>query len=100
MGFDMAASALMGKIMYRFPIVIDALARMGKGRGQQFLDDFGAVMTGVDSKAEFLKPKHSLPILWALIVEIWHQKVLGKQSTVPDIGKPILDGMKKGKKDK
>jgi len=93
----MDASALMAKIITRFPLVIDALAVMGKNRGQAFLDDFGLVMTGVESKLEFMKPRHCIPILIALISEFWRQKILRQESVVPDIARPILDGFKKGK---
>lgn len=90
-GFDFIASEYGAKLMYHFPIIIDALARMGAEQGQAFLDSFGEVMTGVKSKAEFIKPQFSIPIVIALIQEIWIQKVMKVPSRIPDIARQLLN---------
>jgi len=89
-GHDFYWSALAARFIYRFPIVLDAVCVVGKRRGQTFLDDFGLIMTGVVSKAEFLKPKHSIPIAIELINQIIQQKILGKKPFVQDVGENVV----------
>ncbi|MEM9731552.1 MAG: NAD(P)/FAD-dependent oxidoreductase, partial [Myxococcota bacterium] len=66
-GRDFAVSAAAGRAITRFPALLDTAAIAAQRRGVSFMDDFGAAMTGVKSKALFLSPRMSLPLGAALL---------------------------------
>lgn len=79
-GNDFLMSSAAGKVMLRFPFLMDAvpLASHAKGgkAGSQFFADFGAVMTGVKPKSTFLRPSVALPLATATVKEVVRQFVL------------------------
>merc|ERR1719473_2140542 len=75
-GWDFAASAAFAWFL-SLPgplgcLALDAVAVVGTRQGQAFLDEFGELMTGVRSKAGFLRPGLAVPIT----VEMCRQLVL------------------------
>jgi len=78
-GRDFKASALGAKMIYRFPYFMDAANKMAQRKGDEFIADFGAVMTGVKPKTTFLRPKLALPLM----------REVGKQYFKQQIKKPF-----------
>mmetsp|Transcript_16748 Transcript_16748/g.18152 ORF Transcript_16748/g.18152 Transcript_16748/m.18152 type:complete len:517 (-) Transcript_16748:41-1591(-) len=94
-------SAIAARVIYYFPITLDAVACVGNRRGQAFLDFFGEVMTGVKPKSAFLQPDLLVELALETAKQILLQYVLGKQPLVPrNIGQEVIDnqaGKKTGK---
>lgn len=85
-------SAIAARVIYYFPITLDAVACVGKRRGQVFLDFFGEVMTGVKPKSAFLQPDLLIELALETGKQILLQYVLRKQPLVPqDIGQEVID---------
>eukprot|EP01038_Epipyxis_sp_PR26KG_P014742 gene14742-19816_t len=68
-GYEFLYSSIAARVIYYFPITLDAVACVGQRRGQAFLDFFGEVMTGVKPKSAFLQ----IDLLFDIIVEIGRQ---------------------------
>jgi flavin-dependent dehydrogenase len=66
-GRDFAISAAAGRLLRRFPALLDTAALAAQRHGARFMDQFGAAMTGVQPKSLFLSPKMSLPLGAALV---------------------------------
>lgn len=80
-------SSLCAKVIYYFPIAIDALAVVGQRRGQGFLDFFGEVMTGVRPKSDFLKFDLLFELAGECMRQIILRYILRKKPLIPnDIG--------------
>jgi len=92
-GYEFWSSSLCAKIIYHFPIVIDAVCVVGKRKGQKFLDFFGQVMTGVRPKSDFVKDislvsEVAIEILKQIII----QYILFKKPLIPtSIGVDIVE---------
>ena len=86
-------SAWAAKAIARCPLLLDAVAVVGKRRGQAFLDFFGEVMTGVRPKSAFFEDPLLLVQLAAETVrQVVLQYVLRTPSLVPkDIGQVVVD---------
>jgi len=82
-GYEFFYSSLAARIIYHFPIAVDALAVVGKRQGQAFLDFFGEVMTGVRPKSEFLRPGLLLEIFAEVFCQMFQQYVLRKEPLIP-----------------
>ena len=89
-GNDFYYSSKMASLIVKFPILLDAMSSAGIQRGQDFLDEFGMIMTGVKDKIAFIYPSNSIPIMIALIKEIFVQKILKRKPKVNDWGKAII----------
>ena len=61
-GRDFAASAVGARMVYRYPLFMDAANRVAQRKGDAFMSQFGAVMTGVKPKTTFLRPDLALPL--------------------------------------
>ena len=86
-GGDFYYSSLLARILVTLPEAVDALAIVGKRRGQRFLDFFGEVMTGVKPKTSFFDPLLLLALSVETIRQIFVQRLLRYQPLVPpDIG--------------
>ena len=97
-GRDFAWSAMGAKIIFRFPILLDAACAYGRHKGQSFLDEFGLIMTGVKPKTAFLSPALSIPIGWFLVKEVFWQYIWGRKPLIPsDIGDSVITGQKHAK---
>jgi flavin-dependent dehydrogenase len=55
-GRDFWYSMKMAYLLYRFPIMLDAAAKLIEKRGARFLAEWAEVMTGTKSKTWFLRP--------------------------------------------
>jgi len=53
----------MSLLLYRFPIMLDAAAKLIEKKGTRFLAEWAEVMTGTKSKTWFLRPD-----VWPLIM--------------------------------
>jgi geranylgeranyl reductase family protein len=62
-GWDFKASAWMAKFYTRFPIFVEASARVMQKKGAQILFEWGKMMTGVAPKTGFLRPSMFMPVL-------------------------------------
>lgn len=75
-GKDFAASAFGGKLVHRFPLFLDAANRVAQRKGEAFMAQFGAVMTGVKPKSTFLQPELALPLGAEAIQQFVTRKIL------------------------
>lgn len=62
-GNDFRVSAWMAKFYTRFPIFVEASARVMQKKGAKMLFEWGKMMTGVAPKTGFLHPKMFMPVL-------------------------------------
>ncbi|MBL8953626.1 MAG: NAD(P)/FAD-dependent oxidoreductase [Myxococcaceae bacterium] len=62
-GHDFRFSAVMAKIYTRFPIFVEASARVMQKKGARILYEWGKIMTGVTPKTGFLRPAMFMPVL-------------------------------------
>uniref|UniRef100_A0A0G4GSL0 FAD-binding domain-containing protein n=1 Tax=Chromera velia CCMP2878 TaxID=1169474 RepID=A0A0G4GSL0_9ALVE len=75
-GFDFAASSVLARVLFLLPEAVDAMALVGQRKGQEFLDFFGHVMTGVESKSRlFTRLDYGLPIAAETLRQIFKQRV-------------------------
>jgi len=61
-GKDFRASAAGARMVCRFPFFLDAANVVAQRKGDGFMAEFGAAMTGVKPKTTFLKPGVALPL--------------------------------------
>jgi len=95
-GEDFLWSSVGAKLIYHFPILLDAACVVGQRQGQKFLDEFGFIMTGVKPKSAFLQPGLSIPITFELFRQIFIQYILRKSPRIPpSIGKEALEKLDK-----
>jgi len=66
-GRDFPISAAAGRMVSRFPMLLDTAAVAAQRHGAGFMDRFGAAMTGVKPKSSFLSPRMALPLGAALL---------------------------------
>ena len=66
-GRDFPISAAAGRLINRFPVLLDTAAVAAQRHGASFMDGFGAAMTGVKPKSLFLTPRMALPLGAALL---------------------------------
>jgi menaquinone-9 beta-reductase len=96
--YEFAYSSIAAKLIYYFPITIDAMAIVGQQRGQPFLDFFGEVMTGVKPKSAFLQWDLVMDLSIELIRQIIIQYILRTPPLVPyEIGVDIVNQMARKK---
>lgn len=90
-GYEFWSSSLCAKVIYHLPIALDAVAVVGQRRGQNFLDFFGEVMTGVRPKSEFCQPGLLLDITLELVRQFFIQYILQASPLMPDdIGMEVV----------
>ena len=61
-GREFPASAMAARLSFRMPAMLDAANVVAQRRGDAFMQEFGAAMTGVAPKTTFLKPGVALPL--------------------------------------
>ena len=74
-GRDFSASAAGGRMTYRFPFFLDAANVVAQRKGDSFMAEFGAAMTGVKPKTTFVKPAVALPLGAEVVRQIFVQRV-------------------------
>ncbi len=73
-GRDFAASAAGGRMSYRFPVFLDAANVVAQRKGDAFMVEFGAAMTGVKPKTTFAKPSVALPLMAEVMRQLFLQR--------------------------
>ncbi|RMF19762.1 MAG: NAD(P)/FAD-dependent oxidoreductase [Deltaproteobacteria bacterium] len=69
-GRDFASSALAARFVYRFPALLDAAAAVAQKKGDDFMAEFGAAMTGVKPKTTFARPSVALPLAAEIVRQV------------------------------
>jgi geranylgeranyl reductase family protein len=79
-GNDFRFSAAGARMVHRFPFLLDAANVVAQRKGDAFMVEFGAAMTGVKPKTTFLKPAMALPMTIEVFRQVFRQKLLGDRS--------------------
>ncbi len=66
-GRDFAVSAVAGRAIRRWPMLLDTAAIAARRHGAKFMDQFGAAMTGAKPKSLFLSPRMAIPLGAAML---------------------------------
>jgi len=77
-GLEFFWSMKMSLLLYRFPIMLDAAAKLIEKRGTRFLAEWAQVMTGLKSKTWFLRPD-VWPFIMVEIVAQVFRNVTGRK---------------------
>eukprot|EP01113_Clastostelium_recurvatum_P041622 TRINITY_DN663_c0_g1_i2.p1 TRINITY_DN663_c0_g1~~TRINITY_DN663_c0_g1_i2.p1 ORF type:complete len:505 (-),score=131.11 TRINITY_DN663_c0_g1_i2:89-1603(-) len=80
-GHDFWVSMKMSLFLYRFPIFLDAAAKLVERRGASFLAEWAGVMTGLQSKIWFLRPDVGPFIVMEVFGEVF-RRLFGKKKAV------------------
>ncbi|HQW20398.1 MAG TPA: geranylgeranyl reductase family protein [Rhodocyclaceae bacterium] len=75
-GKDFKSSAMSARMSYRFPYFLDGAATLAQRAGDAFMNEFGAIMTGVKPKSTYARPDIALPLAWEVSKQFFKQKVL------------------------
>ena len=78
-GREFRASAAGARLIYRFPMLMDVANLTAQRKGDAFMAEFGAAMTGVKAKTVFLRPDVALPMGAEVVRQILRQKLLRKR---------------------
>lgn len=79
-GHDFFMSTAMAHVVYRFPIIMDAVASEMQRKGDIMIAQWAEVMTCMQPKTYFLRPTVAVPLGIALVREVIEQYVFGKKS--------------------
>lgn len=77
-GHDFPWSTAFANLVYRYPIVMDAMASEVKRRGDAMMSKWAEIMTNMQPKTYFLRPDVALTMGVAIAREVVEQKLLGK----------------------
>mmetsp|Transcript_4947 Transcript_4947/g.10643 ORF Transcript_4947/g.10643 Transcript_4947/m.10643 type:complete len:491 (-) Transcript_4947:717-2189(-) len=77
-GHDFFMSQKMAEVIYRFPIILDAVASEMQRKGDSMMAKWAEVMTCMQPKTYFLQPHVAVPLGIAIVREFFEQKVFGK----------------------
>jgi geranylgeranyl reductase family protein len=75
-GHDFKLSQKGAELIWRFPILLDACANEVQRQGDAMMSKWAEVMTNMRPKTYFLRPDVAIPLGFALLREIWQQKVM------------------------
>lgn len=75
---DVLQSTRGANLIYRYPILLDACASEMQRRGDSMMSKWAEVMTNMRPKTYFLRPDVALQMGFAVLREVWAQKVMGK----------------------
>jgi geranylgeranyl reductase family protein len=75
-GREFRASAAGARMVYRFPLLMDVANVTAQRRGDAFMAEFGAAMTGVKPKTVFLRPDVALPMGVEVVRQVVRRKLL------------------------
>jgi len=78
-GHDFGMSQSAAKLIWRYPILLDACASEMQRKGDVMMSKWAEVMTGMQPKTYFLQPHIALPLGVAVVREWFAQKVFGKR---------------------
>jgi len=79
-GNDLYWSTAFASAMRRYPILLDAVANEVQRVGDPMMSAWAEVATCMKPKTYFFRPDVGVPLLMALVREIWAQKVVGRPS--------------------
>ncbi len=74
-GKDFPASAKAAVMTYKYPLLLDAANVVAQRKGDAFMADFGATMTGVKPKSTFLRPGIAIPLGIEVVRQFFIQKI-------------------------
>ncbi|KAL4514155.1 hypothetical protein Ndes2526B_g09305 [Nannochloris sp. 'desiccata'] len=77
-GKDFYWSTAFASAIYRYPILLDAVANEAQRVGDPMMSAWAEVATCMKPKTYFFRPDVGVPLLMALAREIWAQKVVGR----------------------
>lgn len=77
-GHDFTMSTRFAQLIYRYPIIMDAMASEVQRKGDAFMAKWAEIMTCMQPKTYFLRPDVALQLGWAIAREVIEQKVIGK----------------------
>lgn len=85
-GHDFYWSQAFAETIYRYPILMDAVANETQRTGDKFMSVWAEVATCMRPKTDFFRPSVAVPLTFALIREFWSQKIMGnnKGYCMPD----------------
>lgn len=78
-GHDFPMSTAFANAIYRYPIIMDAMASEVQRKGDSFMAKWAEIMTNMQPKTYFLRPDVALQLGWAILREAIEQKVMGKE---------------------
>lgn len=78
-GTDFATSAQGARIVEKLPLVLDAANVVAQRKGQSFMAEFGAAMTGVKPKSTFMQRGVAIPMGMEVVRQFVLQKILHTQ---------------------
>ncbi len=74
-GREFPASATAARLTCRMPVLMDSANVVAQRRGDAFMQEFGAAMTGVKPKTTFLKPSVAGPLAFELARQLLRRRV-------------------------
>ncbi|KAK9830972.1 hypothetical protein WJX81_004131 [Elliptochloris bilobata] len=74
-GHDFAYSKRGAELIYKYPILLDACANEMQRVGDPMMTKWAEVMTNMRPKTYFLRPDVALPMGFALLRELWAQRI-------------------------
>jgi len=77
-GHDFPMSIKFAEIIYRYPIIMDAVASEITRKGDAMMSKWAEIMTCMQPKTYFFRPDVALQLGVAIAREVFEQKVLGK----------------------
>lgn len=80
-GHDFTLSAAGAKLVYHYPILLDACASEMQRKGDAMMAKWAEIMTGMQPKTYFLRPDIAIPMGISVGREWIEQTFLGKKST-------------------
>lgn len=88
-GHDFRLSEKGAELIWKYPILLDACANEMERVGDSMMSKWAEVMTNMRPKTYFLRPDVAIPLGFALVREIWAQKVMKRPSKyeMPTTGK-------------
>jgi menaquinone-9 beta-reductase len=66
------------ELVFKYPILLDACANEMQRKGDAMMSKWAEVMTNMRPKTYFLRPDVAIPLGFALLRELWAQKVMGR----------------------
>jgi menaquinone-9 beta-reductase len=79
-GHDFKLSEKGAELIWKYPILLDACANEMERVGDSMMSKWAEVMTNMRPKTYFLRPDVAIPLGFALMREIWAQKVMKRPS--------------------
>jgi hypothetical protein len=73
-------SQAFAEAIYRYPILVDAVCNEMERKGDAMMAAWAEVATCMRPKSYFFRPDVALPLGFALLREVWAQKVRGRPS--------------------